>query len=196
MNIIFITGKKSTQESKKGVAIIMAIILAAQLVVVGAAVHAISLREQQLSTLADESVRAYAAAESMMECALFQDTRIGNFGTETPIAFSCGTAWNIDGYVPQAEDNTDSIVGIPDNECRDYSPTSGDGDCSFFAPTPGLTSIGLTGYPNGPCADVYIYKFVDAAGFILTGIAAHGANTCDPTSRRLERGVTVFYPRP
>lgn len=195
MNIIYTTGKK-TISKKRGVAIIMAIILAAQLLVVGAAIHAISIREQQLSTLADESVRAYAAAESIMECALFQDTRIGNFGTETPIAFYCGTSWNIDGYIPQAENDTDSIIGIPDNECRDYSPTSGDGTCTVFSPTPGLTAVGFSGYPQGSCADVYIAKFVDAAGFVLTGINAHGASSCDPTSRRLERGVAVFYPKP
>lgn len=195
MNIISITGKKNISK-KSGIAIIMAVILAAELVIVGAAVHAISLREQQLSTLADDSVRAYAAAESAMECALFQDTRIGNFGTETPIAFYCGTSWVIDGYTPQAEDNTDSIIGIPDNECRDYSPTSGDGDCSVLTPTPGLAAIGFSGYPQGACANVYIFKLVDATGFILTGINSTGMSSCDPTLRRLERGVAVFYPRP
>jgi hypothetical protein len=133
-------------------------------------------------TLADDSVRAYAAAESAIECLLFQDTRIGNFGSETPIVFECGTTWNIPNYVPDEEDD-DVIIGIPDSETREYSP-------------PGSEAVGYTGYPNGPCADVWVYKSVAADGEISTFLRANGRNSCEPTLRRLERGVTIYYPWP
>jgi len=46
--------------------------MAAEIVIIGAAVHAISLKEQQISTLAEDSVRAFSwPLKSMIECTLF-----------------------------------------------------------------------------------------------------------------------------
>lgn len=183
MNTIFSGGKEKKQ---KGIAALFSVVMAAEIVVVAAAVYTIALKEQQLSTLAEDSIRAFIAAESAIECVVFQDVRIGNFGTDTPavaVPFDCASTWTV-AYTPPTEDPADGIRGIPDGEWREYDPA-------------GEVTIGYGGYPNGPCADVYVSKFVDGAGAIFTIARANGRNTCDMNVRnRLERGVSMFYPEP
>lgn len=178
MNITSLTGKKNKRA--KGIAAVLALIMAVQIVIIGAAMHATARREVLLTTLAEDSVRAFIAAESAMECVLFQDTRIGNFGTETPVAFWCDAVWNMN-YTPPAEPN-DAILGIPDGENRVYDPI-------------GETTIGYGNYPNGPCADIYITKDVQLSGFVQTNVWTKGRSVCNPSAtQRLERGVITVYP--
>ncbi len=183
MNTIFSVGKEKRQ---KGIAALFSVVMAAEIVVIAAAVYTIALKEQQLSILAEDSVRAFVAAESALECVVFQDLRIGNFGTDTPstvIPFDCASTWTLT-YTPPTEDPSDGIRGIPDGEFREYSPA-------------GEVTIGYGGYPNGPCADVYINKAIDGSGSMFTTVRASGRNTCDlNVKNRVERGAAMFYPEP
>lgn len=183
MNTIFSSGKT---KNRKGIAALFSVVMAAEIVIVATAVYTIALKEQQLSTLAEDSIRAFIAAESAIECVVFQDVRIGNFGTDTPavaIPFDCASTWTMT-YTPPTEDPTDGIRGIPDGQSREYNPV-------------GEVTIGYGGYPNGPCADIYLFKDVDGVGAVFTTARAVGRNTCDTNVRnRLERGVSMFYPEP
>ncbi len=162
---------KLYKNKQKGIALFIAILVSGVVLVIGAGVMEISLKEMKLSSLGRESAKAFYAADTGLECALYWDnvTNIDNRGTvfpknssETLMVFNCAGGVGIDSVTSDASSATTKF-GI------------------------------LLGGVDDPCVDVIVSK-VDNITYVTTTIESRGLNSCDSANpRRSERGVKSTY---
>lgn len=189
--------KKILQKNKRtqsGFTILVAVVTAGVLLIVAMSIGGIALKEQVLSSANKDSQVAYYAADSGMECALYWDQKKGKFGpffddagtsqtSPTTLSFNC---------------NGQSVTGVT------LSTTVGNPQLYSYS----FMINGLkVGDGTGPttCAVVMITKETGRTGVdgqgrsynpnqTYTKINSYGYNTCDPSPRRLERGIEATYP--
>ncbi len=162
-----------TQKGHEGFVILFVVLIASIILLIGAGVFTISIKQNVLSSTARESQLAFSAADSGVECALYYDSLLH---------FSSSSVGTI--------------------ECADTTITvnpSAPGVFEFdlpLAPIIGSTSTNL------PCAHVYIDKFfVGDNATEYTYILSRGYNVCDANAEPvltdpllLERVLDVKYP--
>jgi Tfp pilus assembly protein PilX len=87
--------RKIQRKNNKGFALLFSVLLASFLLTIGLSIFSIALKELAISTAARQSVRAFFAADSGRECALYWDVKMGAVPTlvdgEDGEAIKCGT---------------------------------------------------------------------------------------------------------
>ncbi|MGB4076230.1 MAG: hypothetical protein WBK28_00810 [Minisyncoccia bacterium] len=150
----------------RGFTLLIAVILASVSLSIGLALLDIAYKQVILASAARQSQVAFYAADTAMECALYND-QIGN-----AFAYSIPTGTN---------NITCNGHAIP---VTFTSPSSGTRTRTFFVPC--SPPAGAT----TELARVTIYKESNAA----TGIYVEGYNVCASSdTRRIERGLKVTY---
>ena len=160
----------------KGFTLLLAAIVSAIALSLGAAIYDIVVREVELSSIGRDSQFAFYAADTAAECALYWDTRFNWFSTTTP-----GTSASCDGQTITLES--------PPGRASSYTPTSTMAfELSLFTDTNGGA---------GYCADVTVQKGQDGSGIIHTLITGNGYNvSCanvDTAQNALQRSVQLQY---
>lgn len=178
----------TTFKRPRGFAILYAVLVASIVITVGLSLLDISTRETTLSFFGLESQKAFYAAESGLECALYWDIRgrngISVFATSTPGLVECasqGVGTNTQ-TVP-TNPSVPSLIGGGGNT----NPTS-----IFYL------DFNRGSKPLPYCVIVTVTKFLNTNNPnllpIATDIIARGYNTCDTTNpRRVERTVETIY---
>jgi hypothetical protein len=157
--------KNSIIKNKAGFTLLLASITSSLLLAVGVSIFSIILKEIMLTTSARESQKAFYAADTGLECALYWDIKQDVFpedssepdppaGTVFCLNHDLSTVWTI------TKDPSSALI-------------------EFTLNFPSSTE----------CFEVEINK--TAGG---TNIKSRGYNTCDTTNlRRAERGIEVLY---
>lgn len=68
---------KTPKQNNKGFALLFSVLLASFLLTIGLSIFSIALKELAISTAARQSVRAFFAADSGRECAIYWDIKAG-----------------------------------------------------------------------------------------------------------------------
>jgi hypothetical protein len=186
----YISASVQAAQSRKGFAMLFAVLVSSVLLSIGASIFNLTLKELILSSSGRESQFAFYAADTGIECALYWDFKAATPSTMFATSSESVGTWRnniIDLQSPAA-----SCVGI------DLAP-------SFKAPLSTTGSSAVTRFeltiPNtdpqgGPapyCAIVTVTKSV--AGLTSTVIESRGYNTaCDSNDQsRIERALKVTY---
>lgn len=162
-----------TKERKKGFVILIAVLVSTLVISIGAFIASIAIKELALSSSGRESQIAFYAADSALECALYQDLREFAFAATStasgPTSVYCnGANWGIDLQTGDA------------NESQTYF------DVSFIID--GRTE------DTSPYARVKVDKQNIGTINDKTIIEAQGYNIKDPTvPNRVERALQVTY---
>lgn len=69
--------QKNQRQNNRGFALLFSVLLASFLLTIGLSIFSIALKELAISTAARQSVRAFFAADSGRECALYWDVKRG-----------------------------------------------------------------------------------------------------------------------
>ncbi len=165
-------------KQKRGFVILIAVLVSSLMISLGAFIANIAVKELQLSSSGRDSQTAFYAADSGLECALYQDLRVQSFqSTSTvpgPASVYCnGQTWTI---VSQSSENE----GDPDT----YRTTTYFDVIFEYDQAPQLS----------PYARVKVEK--SAIGTIndRTTVEARGYNIRDALSpNRVERALQVIY---
>lgn len=164
----------TNQSTKQGFVILIAVLVSTLVISIGAFIASIALKELALSSSGRESQIAFYAADSALECALYQDLRVESFaasGTAPgPANVYC------DGKVtPISEQNGDAVSSQTFFEL------------SFRLPDE-LDDL------NSPYARVRVTKSNIGTINDKTVIEAQGYNTKNASStHRVERALQVIY---
>jgi hypothetical protein len=161
-----------TQQGHKGFVILFVVLIASIILLIGAGVFTISIKQNILSSTARESQLAFSAADSGVECALYYD-KSSFFSSSSIGTINCA-------------DTTITVT------------PSAPGVFEFNLP---LAPI-IGSATNLPCAHVYIDKFfIGDNATEYTYILSRGYNVCDQNaepiltdSLLLERVLDVKYP--
>ncbi len=165
------------KNKQKGIALFIAILVSGVVLVIGAGVMEISLKEMKLSSLGRETSKAFYAADTGLECALYWDDITDTRGFQTIFpknnleVLDLATGFNCAG----------SITGA--------SVVASDASSATTTFTVRFDAIDII----EPCANVTVSK-VDSGVTVATTIESRGLNSCDSTNpRRSERGVKSTY---
>jgi len=162
--------------SKKGFAVLFAVLLASFLITLGISIFSISLKEIQIATSARDSQIAYYIADSARECTLYWDIKQGAFPT----------CLNSDCSI-----STTQITPITCNGSNIYLTFTKKDSLTYYTginPVPNFFQASSTSL-SAPIADVGIVKtFNTGTGRVVTTISAYGHNT-GILGRRVERGI-------
>ena len=182
--------KANTQEN--GSVLILALIMASILLSVGMGISNIALKEIKLSSIGDESGKAFYMADTAAECALYWDLR-----STTTIDMLDGVS-DSDGKEVFAT-STDVYWAIPTNDIKCFN------GINIAAPWNAINPARLLGSAvttftlqdtvdiKKPCAQVVVTK-TNVLGVVTTTIDSRGQSSCDSTDpRRVERGLKVSY---
>jgi Tfp pilus assembly protein PilX len=163
----------NTTEDKKGFVILVAVLVATLVVSIGAFIALIAVKELELSSSGRESQDAFYAADSALECALYHDFRVEQFGsTGTPTGVRC-------------EGVTSSITVEPGSDTNNST--------SYFEISfPNTEDTG--GVEQAPYARVRVIKSDIGTINDKTIIEAQGYNIKDTTAQnRVQRALQVVY---
>jgi len=177
---------KKSIHSRRGVAIIIAIITASIVLSLGATALNVSLKQLQFSSFAQGSVSAFYATNSAFECALLWDFNPQAPFTESVFATSSDSSGST---IPNLPPGSGIICGATD--LSDFGVSS-----VVSTPTAATTTFTMrySADISQPCGDVIVAKYEDGAGNTRTSVIARGLNSCDPNApRRAERGLRVAY---
>lgn len=155
--------------TKRGIALFIAVITAGVLLLIAVAISDLSYKEQIITTSAKESKEAFYAADTGLECALYWDAIQGAF------------VGNTSGYEIFCDGEGESLNQIPLN-------TTGE--------TPDIEFGDESSPPNSEyCFTVKIYKTYNAGtGITSTRVLSRGYNNCNTSDpRRLERALEANY---
>lgn len=163
-------------QKNKGFTLLVAILTTSMLLLVSFMVANLAFKQLVISYANEESQQAFYAADSGVECAVYQDlnTSVSQFATSTPGSITCNG---------QSAITTGSQTNIPATPST--SRIGGGGDAN-------PTSIFYLTFAKG-CAVVQVTK-VYSGPILTTTINSKGYNTCNTSAlRRYERGVTLSY---
>ena len=165
----------NTTEDKKGFVILVAVLVATLVVSIGAFIALIAVKELELSSSGRESQDAFYAADSALECALYHDFRVEQFGsTGTPVGVRCAGV-------------TSPITVEPGSDTNNST--------SYFEISfPNAEDIGDGGTAQAPYARVRVIKSDVGTVNDKTIIEAQGYNVKDTTiQNRVQRALQVVY---
>lgn len=164
-------------QSKKGIAILIAVIATSALLLASIAISDIAFKQQLLSYAGRESKTAFYAADSGLECALFHDLKVPNFFPVPPSGVSTAGPLVCDGQSIVADVDVTSMVRTRFS----YNITTGGANI---------------------CSIVDVEKSLNpVSGFVDTRIISRGYNNlCDTDAhtvnsggRNVERALEVSY---
>jgi|AntRauTorcE11897_2_1112592.scaffolds.fasta_scaffold04037_5 hypothetical protein len=154
---------KSASKPIRGFAILLAVIIVAAVILLGTTITGIYQRQAILITSSEASTRAFYAADTALECALYHDDRENNFFPKSGAGNSIECAG-------------DSSVSV--NNC-----STGSCDYTFTLDDTADADV---------CARVIIYKD-SSGGEVITKMEARGRNTCEESDRQVERALRTAY---
>lgn len=162
--------------NKKGVTLLLAVLVSSIALSVGIGIFSLLFSEIQISGSAKDSVTAFYAADSGLECAIYWEL-LENKGYLPSSPFASGSGASI-------TCNGTSYSGM--GSCPSGSPCTGD-----FAPQ-------YSDYGINSCAHVTVEKEDMGGGYIQTRLISGGENRsqCDtsPTSlKTLQQGLEVIF---
>ena len=165
--------------TQRGIALLIAVLISAVAIAVGAAIYSIVQKQLILTGLSRDSQFAFYAADSAAECALYWDNRYGYFAATTTIPGS-----------PAICSNNTLAVTRPGNATYPYIST-------FQYDTNGLCAVVSVVKCDGTITDPVHGTCVSSGSSIHTTIIAYGYNVaCSATSsslRVLQRAVRLNY---
>lgn len=163
-------------KTKKGFAMLFAVLLSSFLITLGISIFNLSLKEIQITTSVRDSQIAYYAADSARECAVYWDVKRGAF--RTYIDVNTLTDASAVPIVCNGRTVTDMISQLV-YPATQYSTTT-----FFMASSTDFIQ---------PDSSILITKTFDPSnGSIETVIQAQGHNT-GVIGRRVERGISQTY---
>ena len=181
--VIMSTQTHRHKKDKEGFVILVAVLVATVVVALGAFIAAIAVKELELSSSGRESQDAFYAADAALECALYHDFHVEQFGSNIadPAGVSCNSS-------------TPSPVIIRDVNFgqANQAPSNQNNSVSYFKLV----------FSNGnqpddalwPMALVKVRKFDVGSITDKTVIEAQGYNVSDPTlPGRVQRALQVVY---
>lgn len=179
-------------KSKKGSVLILALIMASILLSVGMGISNIALKEIKLSSIGNESGKAFYMADTGAECALYWDTRsvaviedVTSVGAVRQYVFATSSGSLAISVVENSDIKCFNGVDITDPPWHITYRTSPDSAITTFE----LKDVDLT----KPCVIVEVSKIDTGGGVFSTTIDSRGRSSCDTNPRRVERGLKVSY---
>lgn len=183
-----------TDPKQRGAVLLIAVTIAALILSIGLGILDITRKEIILSAFSKESGKAFYAADTGIECALFWDINYAQAGfSESPFATSS---------VPSLSEFNDLVCAgqkFNDHAVLEFQEWNIVRD-AVSATTTFKFSVWSTDYDSldidNPCVEVFIEKYEENIGIpiIRTKISAIGYNTCDENKkRRVSRGIRVRY---
>lgn len=156
---------------QSGYALLIAVLVSGLILAMGLGLLSIVEKKIILSSTTRESERAFYAADSGAECALFWDRKYPGF-TGTPFAETASSRPPTSGVSCDGEDIANAWT------------------ISDLTGTGAKTSFTLS-FENGTCATVLVEKINTGR---RTDIKSRGLSTCNASSPRVvERALRVFY---
>ncbi len=184
MKFFFSPKKYTTKHAKsltgRGFTVLFSVLVASILLAVGASIFNITVKNLLFSSSGRESLRAFSAADTGLECAEYWDHNGGGLfkskdtNGESPFQNTAQCVGKVITNVNDAEWDLDIV---------------GDVYTTFF-------KINTeTDQQNGICFEVTVTKKpkINEPEKITTVIDSRGYNTCTPSDRRLERAVRLTY---
>ncbi|MFA5764225.1 MAG: hypothetical protein WC915_05455 [archaeon] len=169
--------RRLKKNKKSGFAILFAVLASSLMITIGISIFNITLKEIMIATSAQDSERAYYAADSARECALYWDIKAGSF--PTCLDSSCATPSTSTKNTIKCNGNSIILSFVKQGSyVYNYATTT------FFR----------YGAITEPDADMTIKKTFTAGSpdIIKTEITSKGHNF-GILGKRVERGVTQTY---
>ena len=164
-----VNGQRST--SRRGFTLLIAVLVSGILLAIGLAIYNIVSKQVILSSAGRESVFAFFAADTGVECALMWDSLYDAFSSSSAQQISCAAAR------PVADEDITRVVE------ENFSHTKSTTTTEF--------SFSINSVPTSPISDVKVVKTDNPT---RTTVEALGHNTCVITyPRRIERAICVRY---
>lgn len=164
-------------QNRKGFTLLLASLVVAVVLAIGASIFAIAQKELILSSIGRDSQFAFYAADSGAECALYWDVRYSYFASTPP-----------DGVNPTCDNQPLDATGHPGFESYPYTVEF---ELVLFANADGISG---TSDDLGYCARVAVTKDINP---IRTHVRADGFSTncasVDTNPRTLQRSVELNY---
>lgn len=207
----------SNHSRKKGFTLLIAVLVSSIFLSLASTIATITFKQIILSSIGKDSQRAFYAADAGMECALYWDLKFSDphaeDGEENGSAFpvqetdagggasDLGFAWP-----GEASCNGQDIAGDNAPLGNIDFDNNGSGDTAWHiddsSPQRNTTTFrySLGTQPSDPCVVVEVKK--EKTGIplvdISTEITSRGYNTCNPSSRQIERALeaTFYFPEP
>ncbi len=160
---------RSTQQ---GFAMLFTVLIVSLIMTIAISISNLTLRQAVLSNLAKDSQIAFAEADAAIECALYEDTVLGNFpiGSTVPNG-SVNIATDVEAqlYCGDTLMELDTTESYP--EYFVYEISGG----AFVA--------------NKPCFSIIF----DKTNPLFSRVEGRGYNICGSSNRRVERALEVKY---
>lgn len=186
------------RQKNRGFTLLFAVLISSMVLIVGASIITIALKQNYLSGTARDSQYAFYASNSGLECAMYWDL-VGIAG-QAPI-FATSSQSDLD--YSDIDDIRSSITCAgatiidsgsepSENNCLNGNIYEDTGWCIETTANSATSKfrIQLQGVPY--CADVYVTEAM-VGGNSVTTIESMGYNTCDTDFRRVERGLRIVY---
>ena len=169
------------RHTKRGVALLVAVIVSSLMLSISAAMSNIFIKEYTLASSGMQSQVAFDAADAAVECAIYFDVRENQFDQSNLTgSVNCGAG-------PSISTGSQTSSGASPNGL--VNSVIGGATVSMFT-----VFYGNSGEEDlvSSCALVTVDK--NPGGGLVTHITARGYNTCDNTNpRRTERAVDAQY---
>lgn len=184
------------QQRKRGMVLIVAMIISAIVLLLGINMSNIAMKEIYLTSFSKESQTALFMADSMLECVLYWDV----VNTSGDATLPAGVDSDGKYYFPPPLGGGASTQSI---SCLESS-ILGSSQIQSTGGNPSVSTFGILPKAGGgvnegpsykqPCAQVTITKTDISPTEVQTVVQAQGYNTCDNTNpRRTQRGLEVIY---
>lgn len=109
-------------KTKNGITLLLAVFTSSLILTIGMGIFTILLGQIGFSSTAKESLLAFYAADSGVECAIFWDTQNNSFSTPTSSSISCdGESFNVGG--PSGFSRF--TINFNDGSCAEVEVTKG-----------------------------------------------------------------------
>lgn len=170
-------------KKNKGMTLFIAVTIMGILLFISFAVMNIVLKGTLFASSGRDSQFAFYAADAGLECASYWDSQSNTFATSTSgdgLDFKCAGSSDINSNQTISGTSTLSRIGGGGNA----NPTS------IFGFV--MNQAGQGDNPVSHCAIVTVTKYY-AGSRLMTYINSRGYNTCDASSRRIERGIEITY---
>ncbi len=186
------------KKSQRGAILLIAVTVSSLVLAIGLGILNITNKEIILSSFSKESGKAFYAADTGIECALFWDISYAKgglsespFATSSSLSLSETTSLSCAGQVFNVDPHVDADFDKWKISHKDaVSATTTFKFSAWSADYDGVPDV------KNPCVEVKIEKYEENYGIpvIRTIISAIGYNTCDESKkRRVSRGIRVQY---
>ena len=184
--------KHCKKKYQRGAVLLIAVTVASLVLAIGLGILNITTKEIILSSYSKESGKAFYAANTGIECALFWDISYAKGGlSQSPFATSTVTSLSETIFLSCAGAGQQfNPHGSLSGWGIDREVTSATTTFKFSTWSKDHDTFDI----DNPCVEVKIEKYKDSDGVPRTKISSIGYNTCNTTQkRRVSRGVRVHY---